>query len=57
MDRNNVYQKPSDEIAEIAKEVINLLADKKCTVEDADNVLRIAKLGIDGTSKVQKLEY
>lgn len=49
--------KSSEEIASISKDVINLLANKECTIEDADRVLRITKSGIDGTSTVQKLEY
>ena len=52
-----VTAKTKEEIALISKEIINLLAEKNCTIEDADNVLRIAKLGIDGTATVRKLEY
>lgn len=49
--------KSSEEIASISKDVINLLANKECTIEDADNILRITKLSIDGISTVRKLEY
>ena len=49
--------KTSEEIALIAKDVINLLAEKNCTIDDADNVFRIAKMSIDSTSTVQKLGY
>lgn len=50
-------EKTSEEIALLAKAVINILAENECTIEEADNVLRIAKLGIDNTSTVQKLNY
>ena len=50
-------EKNTDEIALIAKDVINLLAENECTIEDANNVLRIAKSSIDSTTMVRKLEY
>ena len=50
-------QKTKEEIALIAKDIINVLAKESCTIEEADNVLRIAKWSIDSTSTVQKLEY
>lgn len=36
-------EKTKEEIANIAKEVVNLLAEKKCTVNDAETVFRLAK--------------
>lgn len=50
-------EKTAKDIALIAKEVVNLLADKKCTIDEADNVLRITKMSIDSTAMVRKLEY
>ena len=50
-------EKTAKDIALIAKEVVNLLADKKCTIDEADNVLRITKISIDSTAMVRKLEY
>ena len=50
-------EKTAEDIALIAKEVISLLADKKCTINEADNVLRITKMSIDSTAMVRKLEY
>lgn len=50
-------EKTAEDIALIAKEVINLLADKKCTIDEANNVLRIARMSIDSTTIVHKLDY
>lgn len=46
-----------EKIALIAKDIINMLAEKNCTIEEAEDVLRIAKSGINSTSTVRKLEY
>ncbi len=54
MDEN---EKTTEEIAFIAKDIINILAKKNCTVADADNALRIARKSIDNTTTVRKLEY
>lgn len=53
----NHLEKTAKDIALIAKEVVNLLADKKCTIDEADNVLRITKMSIDSTSMVHRLNY
>ena len=50
-------QKTKKEIAVISKDIINILAENNCTIEDADKVLKIAKMGIDGTTVVRKLLY
>lgn len=53
----NQTEKSGEEIALISKDVINLLAEKKCTVEEAYNVLRITQKGIEASTVVRKLEY
>ena len=53
----NHLEKTAEDIALIAKEVVNLLADKKCTIDEADNILRIARMSIDSTSMVHRLNY
>mgnify|MGYP000767140331 CR=1 FL=1 len=50
-------EKDRTEIALISKDVINLLAEKKCTVEEAYDVLRIAQKGIEASTMVRKLDY
>ena len=44
-----------EKLALISKNIINLLAEKKLTVYEAERVLEITKLSISNTSKVQSL--
>ncbi len=48
-------EKSRTEIALISKDVINLLAEKKCTVEEAYDVLRKTERCIGATADVKKL--
>lgn len=41
---------------EIAREIINLLANKKCTAQEAEEILHSAKLGVAGSAIVQHLD-
>ncbi len=43
-----------EQIAEAARQVIELIAGKKCTVAEANEILDCAKGGIASSSMVQK---
>lgn len=47
----------SEQKAEIMKEIINLLAKKECTVQDAEDILHGTKISICITAKVEELNY
>ncbi len=47
----------NEQIANVAVEIINLLATKKCTVAEANEILDCTKQGITSSTTVQKLNY
>lgn len=42
---------------DIAVEIVNLLAKKKCTIDEACEILNMAERIIKSTSKVQKFDW
>lgn len=53
----NSFAKTSEERVAIAVEVVNLLSTKKCTIDEAYEILNNAKWTIEHTSMVQKFEW
>ena len=53
----NQIAKTSEERVAIAVEVVNLLSTKKCTIDEAYEILNNAKWTIEHTSTVQKFEW
>ena len=51
------FEKTTEEKVGIAVEVVNLLSAKKCTVDEAYEILNSAKWTIEHTSTVQKFEW
>lgn len=45
------------EKCELMTEIINLLAENKCTVQDAEDILQGALKGVYNTAIVQRLHY
>ena len=43
--------------AELMKEIVNLLAENKCTVQDAEDILHGVKVCICNTALLQTLQY
>ena len=50
-------EKTTEEKVGIAVEVVNLLSAKKCTVDEAYEILNSVKWTIEHTSTVQKFEW
>ena len=50
-------EKTEKKQAVIAVEIVNLLAKKKCTIDDAREILNMAERTIRGTSKVQEFDW
>lgn len=53
----NENEKTAEEKVAIAVEVVNLLSTKKCTIDEAYEILNNAKWTIEHTSKVQKFKW
>ena len=51
------FEKTNEEKASIAVEIVNLLVDKNCTIDEAKDILNGARWTIEHTSKVQKFEW
>lgn len=51
------FEKTTEEKVGIAVEVVNLLSAKKCTIDEAYEILNRAKWTIEHTSTVQKFEW
>ncbi|MEE1005942.1 MAG: helix-turn-helix transcriptional regulator [Acutalibacteraceae bacterium] len=51
------FEKTTEEKVGIAVEVVNLLSAKKCTIDEAYEILNSAKWTIEHTSTVQKFEW
>lgn len=45
------------EKAEIMKEIVNLLAEKKCTVQDAEDILQGVLRSVYNTATVRMFNY
>ena len=52
----NQIAKTSEERVAIAVEVVNLLAEKKCTAQEAEEILRSAILSVGCSAVVQKID-
>ena len=49
-------KKSTEQIAYIARVVANILSDNDCTVEEADDVLRITSISIHNSATVPHFE-
>ena len=50
-------QKSKEEMCAISVDVVNFLAEKNCTIDEAKNILETAKWTIEHSSKVQKFKW
>ena len=51
------FEKTAEEKVKIAVEVVNLLSAKKCTIDEAYEILNSVKWTIEHTSTVQRFEW
>ena len=49
-------EKSREEKAKIVLEVVNLLAEKNCTIDDASEIVNCVRWTIEHTSTVQKIK-
>lgn len=56
-DMEGNFEKTTEEKVAIAVEIVNLLSAKKCTIDEAYEILNSAKWTIEHTSTVQKFEW